>query len=274
MRNFFKIFSILVAIPVLAQTPTRIGTNTVIDAEAPSVKSGATTYVGLSNYIKGIYPAVAGPGITSLGGQTNGTQTFSGDTNIGVVSSSGVHSIAWSNYLALTRGGTGGTNASTARTALGLTIDSDVQSYNSRLKYISTNAYTPNQIVQIDSSTNLTGVAFSSLLPTTYTNVNNASQTISYSGSNVFFNADSGQVAHVIMSTNLYFNVPINLKVGTYVFFLYQDATGGRTALWTNRFKWHNGTAPTLSTNASYTNLISFVCNGTNMVGGTALNVQ
>lgn len=119
-----------------------------------------------------------------------------------------------------------------------------------------------------------TTVGSGSTLPTTWTNVNNASQTISYSGSNVFFNADSGQVGHVSMSTNLYFNVPSNLKVGTYVFFLYQDATGSRTALWTNRFKWHNGTAPTLSTNALYTNLISFVCNGTNLIGGTAVNVQ
>lgn len=64
--------------------------------------------------------AGAGTGITSLEGQTGATQTFTDDTNVTIVSGSNAHVITWAGTLALTRGGTGASTASGARTNLGL----------------------------------------------------------------------------------------------------------------------------------------------------------
>jgi hypothetical protein len=50
----------------------------------------------------------AGSGITSLGGQTGSTQTFSNDTNVTITSSSNNHALGWTGALSATRGGNGG----------------------------------------------------------------------------------------------------------------------------------------------------------------------
>lgn len=69
-----------------------------------------------------------GGGITSLNGLTGGTQTFTNDTNVTIVSGGTAHVITWSGQLSVARGGTGaasltgilkgnGTSAFTAVTA-------------------------------------------------------------------------------------------------------------------------------------------------------------
>lgn len=47
------------------------------------------------------------PGITSLNGQTNSSQSFSNDTNVKIQSASGLHTLTWSGLLSASRGGTG-----------------------------------------------------------------------------------------------------------------------------------------------------------------------
>ena len=49
----------------------------------------------------------SGGGITSLNGQTGGTQTFANDTNVTISSSSNTHTLGWTGQLAVSRGGTG-----------------------------------------------------------------------------------------------------------------------------------------------------------------------
>lgn len=47
-----------------------------------------------------------GGGITSLGGQSGSSQTFTNDTNITISSAANVHTIGWTGLLSLARGGT------------------------------------------------------------------------------------------------------------------------------------------------------------------------
>lgn len=51
--------------------------------------------------------AAGGSGLTSLNGQTGGTQTFTNDTNVTVVSGSNAHVLTWAGQLSVARGGSG-----------------------------------------------------------------------------------------------------------------------------------------------------------------------
>jgi len=60
---------------------------------------------------------------------------------------------------------------------------------------------------------------------------------------------------------------PTNLKVGTYILRVYQDATGNRTLTWNAVFKWPAAVAPVLTTTGSRLDVFSFYSDGTNMYG-------
>ena len=53
---------------------------------------------------------------------------------------------------------------------------------------------------------------------------------------------------------------------GTYVLILKQDSTGSRSVTWTG-FKWPSGTPPVLSTTANATDVLTFVYDGTSLLG-------
>lgn len=61
-------------------------------------------------------------------------------------------------------------------------------------------------------------------------------------------------------------------KPGNFLLMMIQDGTGGRTATWPVSVKWAAGTAPTLSTDPSATDIISFYFDGTNYYGTASLN--
>jgi hypothetical protein len=83
----------------------------------------------------------------------------------------------------------------------------------------------------------------------------------------ISWDASLGRVATVTLGGNRTMSAPTNLRVGEYILHVIQDGTGSRTITWNSVFKWANGTAPTLTTTASRRDLITFVCDGTNLYG-------
>ena len=79
---------------------------------------------------------------------------------------------------------------------------------------------------------------------------------------------NSGSVGTVTIAGNRTMAAPTNLKVGSVVMVVIQDATGSRTITWNAVFKWDAGAAPVLSTAASGKDVLSFFCDGTNLYGG------
>lgn len=85
---------------------------------------------------------------------------------------------------------------------------------------------------------------------------------------NIVWDINQGVMATLTLGGNRIFNNPSNLKPGTYILFLKQDATGSRTITsWGSAFKWVGAVVPTLSTTANSTDILSFVCDGTYLYG-------
>jgi hypothetical protein len=93
-------------------------------------------------------------------------------------------------------------------------------------------------------------------------------------GVTINWNTASGQVATVTLGGNRTMAAPTNLKVGTYILHVYQDATGSRLITWNSVFKWVGGVAPTLTTTASAHDVLSFVSDGTNLYGSYLPDVK
>lgn len=91
-------------------------------------------------------------------------------------------------------------------------------------------------------------------------------------GATVNWDASSGNIAILTLGGNRTIAAPTNLYDDTYILILKQDVTGGRTVTWNAIFKWSEGTAPTLSTDANAVDIISFVYDGTYLYGSTLTN--
>ena len=102
---------------------------------------------------------------------------------------------------------------------------------------------------------------------------NALSQTLTYAA-NTAWDTSLGQIATVTLTANTNFNNPTNLKVGTYVLNIIQDATGSRIATWSSSFKWPAGTAPVLTTTGSRRDIVFFFSDGTNLYGSFLPDVR
>jgi hypothetical protein len=88
------------------------------------------------------------------------------------------------------------------------------------------------------------------------------------SGSTDTIDLTDGNVHNVTLTANCTFtfsNPPASGTSGSFTLFLNQDGTGSRTATWPGSVKWAGGTAPTLTTTASRTDILVF----TTIDGGT-----
>ncbi len=88
------------------------------------------------------------------------------------------------------------------------------------------------------------------------------------SGATDTIDLQDGNVHNVTLTANCTFtfsNPPASGTSGAFTLFLNQDGTGSRTATWPNSVKWAGGTAPTLTTTASRTDILVF----TTIDGGT-----
>ena len=90
----------------------------------------------------------------------------------------------------------------------------------------------------------------------------------------ITWNTTLGTVATVTLGGNRTISNPTNLRVGTYMLIVKQDATGSRTLTWGTSYKFPAGVKPTLTTTANAIDIISFFCDGTNMFGTYAPNMS
>jgi hypothetical protein len=108
---------------------------------------------------------------------------------------------------------------------------------------------------------------------TTTDNSNARSQTLT-DGTTINWDASLGRVATVTLGGNRTMAAPTNLKVGTYILYVVQDGTGGRTLTWNSAFKWTAAVAPPLTTTANARDIFSFVSDGTNLYGSFIPDVR
>jgi len=94
--------------------------------------------------------------------------------------------------------------------------------------------------------------------------------TLTYAAS-ISWPLNANQVATVTLTGNATLSNPSQKKAGgTYILIVKQDATGGRTLAFGSQYKWPGGITPTLTPDASAVDVLTFVCDGTNMLGVAA----
>jgi hypothetical protein len=142
------------------------------------------------------------------------------------------------------------------------------------LTALSTDLAVKNDI-NIYTANNTFGATFKANGIVDVASANVLSQTLTYAATQTW-DASLGQIATLTLTANVTtFSAPTNLKVGTYILHVLQDATGSRQILaWNSVFKWPAASAPILTTTASSRDIISFVCDGTNLYGSFLPDVR
>jgi hypothetical protein len=109
-----------------------------------------------------------------------------------------------------------------------------------------------------------------------FTRTQNFDATTLTDGATISWDAAQNQVTSVTLAGNRTLAAPTNLKDGAvYVLTIIQDGTGSRTLSFNAVFKFHQGSAPTLTTTASARDVLVFLSNGTNLYEiGRSLNVS
>jgi hypothetical protein len=184
--------------------------------------------------------------------------------------------------IPLTAGGTGATSASTARTALGLVIGTDVQAYDAQLADIAGLTATDNGVV-IGNGTNFvveSGATLKTSLGLTIgtdvqaydadTAKTDVAQTFSAAQRGAITALTDGAtitpdfaVANnfsVTLGGNRTLANPSNLTAGqSGSIFISQDGTGSRTLAYGSQYDFIGNTAPTLSTAANAVDRIDYI---------------
>jgi hypothetical protein len=184
--------------------------------------------------------------------------------------------------IPLTAGGTGATSASTARTALGLVIGTDVQAYDAQLADIAGLTATDNGVV-IGNGTNFvveSGATLKTSLGLTigtdvqaydadtaktdvaqsFTAAQRGAITALTDGATITPDFAVANNFSVTLGGNRTLANPSNLTAGqSGSIFITQDGTGSRTLAYGSYYDFAGNTAPTLSTAASAVDRIDYI---------------
>lgn len=167
--------------------------------------------------------------------------------------------------LKISKGGTGASTASGARTALGLAIGTDVQAYDADLTTWAGKTAPSGTVVGTSDSQTLTSKTIEA---GTFTNgyteeVNTANTASAYT-----ISLADGSFQVLTLTDNATITMPSAVAGRSFILLLKQDGTGSRTVTWST-VRWPGGTAPTITTTASKQDIFSFVSDGTNWYGAT-----
>ncbi len=95
--------------------------------------------------------------------------------------------------------------------------------------------------------------------------------TLTYSET-ISWDLSVNQVTSVTLTGDATLDAPTNMIDGaTYILIVKQDSTGSRTLAYESEYLFPDGKAPELSTDASAVDIITFVCDGSNMYGVSQL---
>jgi hypothetical protein len=92
------------------------------------------------------------------------------------------------------------------------------------------------------------------------------------SGTSITLNFSNGGAQFLTLTDNCTVTLSNPVNGGRYILELKQDGTGSRTVTFPSTVKWSGGVAPTLTTTASRTDIITLYYNGTNYAGAYTLN--
>jgi len=101
-----------------------------------------------------------------------------------------------------------------------------------------------------------------------FTKQQNFNATTLSDGSSISWDLNSNQVAKVTLGGNRTLSNPTNLVDGSvYILRVIQDGSGSRTLAYGSAYDFPEGTAPVLSTAGNAVDVLTFVCDGSNMLG-------
>jgi predicted secreted protein len=92
--------------------------------------------------------------------------------------------------------------------------------------------------------------------------------TITNSGASYSWNLNTNQVARLTLNGNKTLNNPTNQNAGAvYILIVTQSSSGSNTLAFDTAYKFPGGVTPTISTTANKVDVLTFVSDGTNMLG-------
>ena len=181
--------------------------------------------------------------------------------------------IDFSKLAALTSGNILVGNASNVPTSVALSGDATIS--NTGVLTIAANAVVTADIANSAVTSAKVDTTQVAVLGTAqeYTRTHNFNATTLTDGANISWDLSQNQVASVTLAGNRTLSNPTNQVDGAvYILIVKQDATGGRTLAFSSNYKFAGGSAPSLTTTASKADVLTFVSDGTNMMGVASLN--
>jgi hypothetical protein len=174
----------------------------------------------------------------------------------------------WANTKVSSVSGTAGRISSSGGTTPVIdlvTAGAGAASYSSGISALTVDAY--GRVTSVTGSAGYAPLASPTFTGTVTMNADIANQTLSDASGTISWDVSTGSIATVTLTAaGRTLANPTNLKVGSYVLHVLQDATGSRTiTTWGSAYKFPGGVKPTLSTAANARDIISIVSDGTNL---------